>query len=309
MALSQEFKESLEAILSREGKDSPMTIFQNGMKLMKAHQISYEQHVHPSQTLTHTENRSGLMLDCTKVHNNIISIFKGGADIKQLTNSYAFELGPESSLRKQHLEANAKLIAESNGWLAPINGSERYVTVGCGHTVAGCKAVWCGSCKTDVEELKDPADEEGKLNRGYLEKSSVYKSMINDGWTWTIIPSSVDEQYPQFANIAQQALNVSNHIATEMSELEVAIILAKFVETGKEDKAVNHIQNLGAPSAPYAETMLVFVKEYGGGAGAPHLKFADSVAKSFHISTKISCKTWKTCTASDSTNHYSQALS
>ena len=75
MALSQEFKESLEAILSREGKDSPMTIFQNGMKLMKYHQMSYEQHVHPSQTLTHTENRSGLMLDCQKVHSNIISIF------------------------------------------------------------------------------------------------------------------------------------------------------------------------------------------------------------------------------------------
>ena len=132
--------------------------------------------------------------------------------------------------------------------------------------------------------------------------------MINDGWTWTIIPSSVDEQYPQFANIAQQALNVSNHIATEMSELEVAIILAKFVETGKEDRAVNHIQNLSAPSAPYAETMLVFVKECGGGAGAPRLKFADSVAKSFHISHKISCKAWKTYITSDSMNQYPQAL-
>ena len=77
MALSQEFKESLEAILSREGKDSPLTIFQNHIKLMKSHQISYEQHVHPSLTLTHTENRSGLMLDCQRVHNNIVPIFKG----------------------------------------------------------------------------------------------------------------------------------------------------------------------------------------------------------------------------------------
>ena len=76
-----------------------------------------------------------------------------------------------------------------------------------------------------------------------------------------------------------------------MRELEVAIISAKFVETGKEDRAVSHIQNLGAPSAPYAETMLVFVKEYGGGAGAPRLKFADSVAKSSHITVKIGCKT------------------
>ena len=117
-----------------------------------------------------------------------------------------------------------------------------------------------------------------------IEKDAVYKSMTNDGWSWHIIPFAVDEQFPQFANIAQQALNVSNHRVTEMSELEVAIILAKFVETGKEDRAVNHIQNLSAPSAPYAETMLVFVKEYGGGSGAPRLKFADSVAKSFSIS-------------------------
>ena len=70
---------------------------------------------------------------------------EGGADKKQLTNSLAFEFGPESSLRSQHLEANAKLIDESNGLLAPINGSERYVTVGCGHTVIQWQAVkQCG---------------------------------------------------------------------------------------------------------------------------------------------------------------------
>ena len=132
--------------------------------------------------------------------------------------------------------------------------------------------------------------------------------MINDGWTWTIIPSSVDEQYPQLVNIAQQALNVSNHIATEMSELEVAIILAKFVETGKEERAVHHIQNPCAPCAPYAETMLVFVKEFGGGAGAPHLNVADSVAKSFQVSAGLGCKTWKTYIISDSMNSYSLPL-
>ena len=65
-----------------------------------------------------------------------------------------------------------------------------------------------------------------------IEKDAVYKSMTNDGWSWHIIPFAVDEQFPQFANIAQQALNVSNHRVTEMSELEVAIILARFVETG-----------------------------------------------------------------------------
>ena len=100
LALSQVLKDKFKAILSKEGKDSPLTIFQNGMTLMKAYKISYEQTVHPGEILTHKENRSGLMLTPTKVHNNILSMFKDGADKKKsdMTNSRDRKnIGPENN--------------------------------------------------------------------------------------------------------------------------------------------------------------------------------------------------------------------
>ena len=36
--------------------------------------------------------------------------------------------------------------------------------------------------------------------------------MLREGWEWCIVPAAVDIMFPAFAKIAQQALNISNHI-------------------------------------------------------------------------------------------------
>ena len=79
------------------------------------------------------------MLSPHNAHRNGAVIHKGGADKKQLVNAVCVELAPSGEARTEELDANRKLIMRSGGLLAQINGEERYLTLGCGHTAAICK--------------------------------------------------------------------------------------------------------------------------------------------------------------------------
>ena len=50
--------------------------------------------------------------------------------------------------------------------------------------------------------------------------------MLDEGWEWVVIDASVDVKFPNFANVAQKALNVINHVAQKTSELNLALQLA-----------------------------------------------------------------------------------
>ena len=89
-----------------------------------------------------------------------------------------------------------------------------------------------------------------------ISQDPVFGSMVSDGWDWTVIKSSVDEAYPQFAKVAQKALNVSNHVASVMSELETAKILADNAAdsgfTGLDNWKTLAVKNVRALSVPCA---------------------------------------------------------
>ena len=53
-----------------------------------------------------------------------------------------------------------------------------------------------------------------------------FKTMIEKGWAWEVVPSIIDELFPGFASVAQKALNTQNHIGTEVGELETCMTLA-----------------------------------------------------------------------------------
>ena len=72
-------------------------------------------------------------------HRNGLRIHTVGADLKQLTNALCMELATTGSRRQEHIDKNEALIKRAGGLLPPINGSERYITLGCGHTVTICK--------------------------------------------------------------------------------------------------------------------------------------------------------------------------
>ena len=54
---------------------------------------------------------------------------------------------------KEQVDANVKVIQQSNGLLAPVKGSERFLTLGTGHMAAFCRAANHG-CWTSIANLQ-----------------------------------------------------------------------------------------------------------------------------------------------------------
>ena len=113
---------------------------QSSLQCLRKHNLLYiEECINAKHFLTHKANRGGLLLSPHNVHRNGARIHLIGADLQQLTNSLCMELAMSGKLREEHLAKNELLIERAAGLLAPINGSERFITLGCGHTAAFCK--------------------------------------------------------------------------------------------------------------------------------------------------------------------------
>ena len=284
--LTDGFHADFTAALALQGKKPTNEVFQECMKVLKDHKVSYTVVAKPACFLVHKENRGRLMLSPHNAHRNCLSIHKVGADMTQLTNAVAMELPAAGRARDEQFIANERLVKAADGLLPSINSEERYATLGCGHTAAICKLAGQANPKTPIAELKD---EDGNLNVAKLKQNPQFKTMIEDGWSWIIIPALVDELFPAFAKIAQKALNTSNHVGIAVGELETQLQLSDlvddngFTENNKdwEALAVNFVEDLCVPCAPYAKHLLHFVKLYGGGPGAPHIRLMDNVAKTF----------------------------
>ena len=62
-----------------------------------------------------------------------------GARLDKLEDSVAFEIGLGAE-REAQLYFNSELVRKAGGLLAPATGTERFLTVGGGHTTAFCRA-------------------------------------------------------------------------------------------------------------------------------------------------------------------------
>ena len=180
-----EFCKQFEAILKSDAKVAINQVYGDALKCMEDHNISYKlQTVAPQLFFTHPKNRGGLGLSWHNVHRNGRRIVDVGGRKDKLIDSVAFEMQHQGAERQLQVEFNSELIRRSNGLLANPSGSERYLTVGGGHTTAFCRAAKAG-CTTSQPTL---ADSSGKLNLQQLYADPVLKEMIDCGWDWTIIP-------------------------------------------------------------------------------------------------------------------------
>ena len=86
---------------------------------------------------------------------------------------------------------NHALVQATAGLLAPINGKERYATVGCSHFGASINAA-THQCVIPFAELRMKSPD-GQINVSQLCKvDAVMAELVNDGWTWTVIPFHVE---------------------------------------------------------------------------------------------------------------------
>jgi hypothetical protein len=170
------------------------------------------------------------------------------------------------------------LIQNSEELLAPLAGSERFLTVSCGHTAAYFRAV--------LANAKTP--EGGTLSATTSNDDMVFHSLLEKGWQWVIITAAVELQFPRLPFIAQQALNASNNASSQMSELEVACTLAEHVMHGlswqETEKAV---LTCNPPCAEYILTISRYVQKFGGGSDASMIRYLDEFAKKFGENIKL----------------------
>ena len=186
-----------------------------GLAILKKHKLlKHAQQVPPTLFLVHKENRNRLMLNHLNVHKKGGVIYGIGADLKQLSVAICAELAPHGPTRLSQLEANRSMLKKFAGLLAPINGEELYLSLGCSHTVAFCKLAPLGG-PTPIKELQDA---NGNVDYGKICKQADIKHMIEDGWEWHIIPWDVDAKFPRFASVVQRALNGSNSVSSEIGE-------------------------------------------------------------------------------------------
>ena len=104
----------------------------------------------------------------------------------------------------------------ADGLLASVTGEERFLTLGCGHTAAFCKLALEGGVTTQ-ESLSD--GDEGHMHDGVrcrfialhkLTSNENFKSMIDEGWRWTVVSHEVDDEFPAFAKIAPYQSDLFN---------------------------------------------------------------------------------------------------
>ncbi len=100
----------------------------------------------------------------------------------------AFEVSPAREARDLQVSLNDDLTKNSSGMLALLNGSERYLTVSCGHTSQFCKDAQAGCIMPEA----NLADKSGRLSIDNVAKNDPkFRSTISKGWTWVVMPWQV----------------------------------------------------------------------------------------------------------------------
>ena len=272
-ALTPQFCSAFEESLHKRFKLSPNETLQACIETLKTHNLcKFETPLSPTLFLCHRLNRGSLMLNYQRVHLNAKTIHFGGADANQLGNSYCIELSLSGDHRRMNLLKNRDLVKRSGGLIADINDSEKYLSLGCGHTVAFCKAAVAGT-KTCEPEI---AGRDGTIDRALLERNPVFKKMITTGWGWWVIPAEVDIKYPEFARICQKALNIANQVGQEIGDLEVGMTIVEYIEDTDlyadadwKQRIVALVKDSGASCAGWTPAIITFVEEFSGGKDGP----------------------------------------
>ena len=129
--------------------------------------------------------------------------------------------------------------------------------------------------------------------------------MITKGWAWKVIHACIDEAFPKFAAIAQSALNVRNHVAAAMGELEVAMCLAKTACEMTRTDSLQSIARMSPPCSSYADVLLDYVTKFGD-KDASIIQFVDSCSKQFRANNVLGASYWKALTYTEFANKLSK---
>ena len=147
--------------------------------------------LHPSMLLCHNDNRGGHGLNAFNSHLLAWKIRMVGADQQELLHACCIELSANADVRKKQVEFNKRLAQSSGGLLSPVLGSEKYLSLSCGHTVGLARAI-NANCVTTLPALKELNKDEHLTVKGVCGSDEVYAGMVTTGWQWLVIDQVVE---------------------------------------------------------------------------------------------------------------------
>ena len=165
----------------------------------------------------------------------------------------------------------------------------------------GC---WCMNVSEEVQDAESDAitcessiqiPGTNRIDKQALCSNANFATMITKGWAWKVIYACIDEAFPKFAVIAQSALNVRNHVAAAMGELQVAMCLAKTACEMNRTDALQSIARMSPPCSSYADVLLDYVTKFGD-KDASIIQFVDSCSKQFRANNVLGPSYWKALT-------------
>ena len=252
-------------------KGGALTKWNKIVTILRQKYISYKRLLRNVEVIVHPRNRGGLGVNAHNVHKNFAAIKAVGCDKEHLKKATAFELAPDPPAQGDAVEFNKLLVLRSGRLLAPLFGQERYVSVSCSHTVAGCRAVLAG-CPTPQETLQDP---EGHMCLTLITKDDpVLHEVVTEGWVWEIIPWALELAVPGIADLAQAALNADHAAISMASELQVLACMSNYAQElpdgeNKWDMVIDRVKESMPPCMDYLDSLCEFCRYFSGGAGAP----------------------------------------
>ena len=258
--------------------------------------IAYMQQISTDLILVHKGNRGGRLFDPLKAHANGRKIYKVGANLRFLGQSMAFELPSMGPARDSHIEANKKMSEMYPDLVPPPNGQERYVSVASSHTVSFCRAANAG-CVTNEVEIAKTDKGKATIDLHKLKEQADFKTMLESGWSWIVIPAGVEEHWPEIPDHFQRACNSNHGVVSEQTELEVALGIGNFRDMDRTggDAWPQYVAAATAAEPKckaYAETLGDMVK-YLGGVGCVEIKRLDRLAKTFSCNAVLGEKNLK----------------
>ena len=218
-ALSAKIREYVKSDLG------PLQKWKHVQDLLVSHNVAYRTLAKADAFVGHEKNRSGTLINPYSMHSKGLQIIQTGADVS-LLQSVCFELSPDATQKEKQVKKFKELCANSE-YMPKVSGAERFASLSSGHT---------SQFITPEDDLADS----GGLLGGHLYNNSSdsdLKNMIQQGWTWLVLPHYVEESHPELADLIQKALHASNSIYATQSEMELAssIMNAVLDHGGKVD--------------------------------------------------------------------------
>ena len=267
MALTPEVQKEVDQLLEQ---NMPMVSKWKAMEhLLLQHGLAWRAVIHPSMMLVHPLNRGGLGVNGHSAHAKGAFLLQSGFDREFLHSSTCFELAAEETTRQKQLKFNEAMVGQADGLLGAVSGSERFLSVSCGHVSQFTKAALCG-CKTGQASLQDNT---GCLNKESLGRDEEFKQML-DGWTWLVISSTVEKQWPDMPRLAEKALNASNTAFQSLLEIEIALHMEE-LSKGMKDPTVAKLAKEACPPGTsgisrYAGSIAKWLAEFSDKGGFLH---------------------------------------